>query len=581
MRARGHGVRRSLAVAFAFAAPALSVHASEDPQAAGDERPQPALTPPQRYAPGTGQPIPVEDRWRVDLGEYRRYPGDASGEYPFSETSLWDPFNLNVLKGDYPIVGQNTFFVLTLVSDSTFEARRLPTPSGVSTARPGSEEFFGDPDQTFFNQNFITTFEVFHGETAYKPRDWEFRFTPVFNYNQLNTMENTVVHVDARRGTDRKDGFIGVQELFLEVHLKDVSPYYDFYSVRAGVQQFTSDFRGFIFVDNEPGVRLFGTLGSNRDQWNLAWFSNVEKDTNSGLNDISNGREQNVFIANYYRQDFVWLGYTAQLSAHYNRDHGNEQFDENEFLARPSNIGDVDPHDVDAVYLGWAGDGHIGRLNLSHAVFQVLGRDSNNPLAGRDVDISAQMAALEVSCDFDWLRPKASIFYSSGDADPEDGEATAFCPILDAPNFAGGPNSFWNRQGIKLTQTGVNLVDRLSLVPHLRSSKIQDQANFVNPGILLFNAGLTAKLTPKLKADFNVNWSRFVFTEPLELVLNQNDIDKAIGWDVSLGVEYRPLLTDNVILASGVAGFFPRAGFRDIFTSQTLFQAFLMVTLTY
>ncbi|MBI3845891.1 MAG: hypothetical protein HY292_14755 [Planctomycetes bacterium] len=173
------------------------------------------------------------------------------------------------------------------------------------------------------------------------------------------------------------------------------------------------------------------------------------------------------------------------------------------------------------------------------------------------------------------------MFFASGDSDPNDGEGTGFCPILDNPNFAGGSNSFWNRQGIKLTQVGVNLVDRMSLVPALRASKIQDQANFVNPGILLFNTGFTAKVTPKLKADVNLNWSRFVNTEPLQLVLNQNDVHQEIGWDLSLGVEYRPLLSDNVILQAGTAAFFPGRGFRDILTPSVLYQGFVAVILTY
>ncbi|MBI3845890.1 MAG: hypothetical protein HY292_14750, partial [Planctomycetes bacterium] len=84
----------------------------------------------------------------------------------------------------------------------------------------------------------------------------------------------------------------------------------------------------------------------------------------------------------------------AQLSVHYDNDYGNVEYDDNGFLTRPSNIGDHKAHNVNAAYLGWEGDGHIGRFNLTHAVFEVLGHDTDNPLAGRDVDINAQMAAL-------------------------------------------------------------------------------------------------------------------------------------------------------------------------------------------
>ena len=109
----------------------------------------------------------------------------------------------------------------------------------------------------------------------------------------------------------------------------------------------------------------------------------VAKQTNSELNRFDD-RHQNVVIANYYRQDFVWPGYTAQLSFHYNLDQagsgdpGGQHYDTNGFLDRPALIGNVTPHDLHAYYLGWTGDGHIGRLNLTHAFYQVFGTDDNN-----------------------------------------------------------------------------------------------------------------------------------------------------------------------------------------------------------
>ena len=48
-----------------------------------------------------------------------------------------------------------------------------------------------------------------------------------------------------------------------------------------------------------------------------------------------------------------------------------------------------------------------------------------------------------------------------------------------------------------------------------------------------------------------------------------------------MGLRYRPLLIDNVILIVGVAGFSPLGGFRDIYNGRTLWQAFGAATLTY
>jgi hypothetical protein len=167
------------------------------------------------------------------------------------------------------------------------------------------------------------------------------------------------------------------------------------------------------------------------------------------------------------------------------------------------------------------------------------------------------------------LRFKGSVFFAQGDANPTDAKATGFDAIFDDPNFVGGQFSFWNRQGIRLTQTGVGLVQPNSILPSLRSSKSQGQANFVNPGIFIYNAGVDADVTQRLKAIFNVNYLRFHRTDSLQYVLFQPNIRKEIGWDYSVGVQYRPFLINNVQLTFGAATLVPGRGFRDIYTDRS------------
>jgi hypothetical protein len=140
--------------------------------------------------------------------------------------------------------------------------------------------------------------------------------------------------------------------------------------------------------------------------------------------------------------------------------------------------------------------------------------------------------------------------------------------------FAGGIFSLWNREGIRLTGTGVTLTSPNSLLPSLRPNKEEGQANFVNPGIFLFNAGADFDVTTKLRSLINVNFLRFDRTEPLELLLFQAPIHHFIGVDYSVGFQYRPPLTENIILKAGVAGLTPGKGFRDIYTGKTLFSLF-------
>jgi hypothetical protein len=432
---------------------------------------------------------------------------------------------------------------------------------------------------------------LFKGDTAFKPIEWRVKGTMVVNLNAVKVAENAVVRPDVRDGTSRVRGFLALQELFGEWKLRDLSPNYDFVSVRAGIQPFSSDFRGFVFTDTNFGVRLFGNYHSNREQYNLAVFDRLEKDTNSGLNTFER-RHQQVAVANVYRQDFLTPGYTAQASLHYLRDEATFKFDKNGFLARPDPVGSAQPHQIEAVYLGVTGSGHVGRINVEDALYFVTGKDSLNPIAGPArpmkpgegdrVDIRALMGALELSIDRDWYRPKLAYFYASGDGDPVDRNAKGFDSIFDNPAFAGGGFSFWNRMGIRLAGSGVTLVSRGSLLPDLRSSKEEGQPNFVNPGLQLASAAVDLDLTPKLRATLTANYLRFDKTETLELVLFQSPIHREIGWDLSAGVRWRPYLNQNAVVVGGVAALLPGKGFADIYeTRSPLFAAFTNLILTY
>jgi hypothetical protein len=511
------------------------------------------------------------DRWRIVFPEYDRYGdrGARGRDIPFKKGRWWDPYNQNVLKGDYPIKGDKLFLILSAVSSTNVEQRRAPAPSGVNSVDPVSGEFFGRPEQFAAAQTLQFSFELFHGDTTFKPRDWAIKFSPTFSVpNYLDARENGVVNIDVRRGTNRTDWHASLEEAFGEVKLFDVNANYDFVSVRAGIQPFISDFRGFIFSDNNLGARVFGAADNNLVQFNAAYFSMLEKDTNSGLNRFDT-RHQNVYIANIFRQDFIRKGYTIQGSFHYNDDRRSVKFDRNGFLVRPALIGDVRPHAVKVGYLGFSGDGHLGRLNLSHSYYFAFGHDERNPIAGRRVDIRSNMAATELSVDKDYLRFKGSFFWAQGDANPTDDRGSGFDAIFDDPNFVGGQFSFWVRNGIRLTQTGVGLVQPNSLLPSLRSSKIQGQANFVNPGIFIYNGGVDVELTQRIKAVVNVNYLRFHRTEPLELILFQNRIRHDIGFDYSLGVAYRPFLINNFTLTFGASALQTGRGFRDIFTDAS------------
>src|SRR5262249_14279905 len=356
----------------------------------------------------------IPDRWQLQQPECRRTA--PQGEYLYVKPRWYDPFNRNKFKGDEPIwperLGQQTFLNLTATSEPFFDGRRVPSPSNVSTANPGSPGFFGRGEQAFLDQTFRVSFDLFHGDASFKPVDWRLRVTPELSLNNLKVRELGIVGPSPLDGTNRFDTHVGLQEAFAEYKLHDLSPNYDFVSIRAGIQEFNADFRGFLFQDEQPGIRIFGNLYSGKIEYNVAYFDFLEKNTNSGLNTFER-RSQQVLLGNVYLQDFFFPGYTAEFLVAWNKDDGGLHYDDNGFLVRPSPVGNVinqNPgigpilHGIRVGYFGWLGSGHIKRVNLTHAFYQAVGEDTFNPIAGKRVTVDAQMAAAEVSYDHNWIR---------------------------------------------------------------------------------------------------------------------------------------------------------------------------------
>src|SRR5262249_6772645 len=151
----------------------------------------------------------------------------------------------NVLKGDYPILGQHIFLEITAASRTIVEPRQVPTATTPfeSTRQAFEENFFGNPGQLGLQQYFLLSFDLFHGDASFRPPDWRVKITPVFNYNVLAVDELAVISPDVREGRYRHRTFVSLQEWFAEAKIADLGPNYDFVSIRGGAQPFNSDFR--------------------------------------------------------------------------------------------------------------------------------------------------------------------------------------------------------------------------------------------------------------------------------------------------------------------------------------------------
>ncbi|MBC7987143.1 MAG: hypothetical protein H7X93_10835 [Sphingomonadaceae bacterium] len=515
--------------------------------------------------------IPVPDRWRLveTLGLVN---------------SRWsDPYNQNFLKGDRPIVdppswlpitGDDWFLVLNAIADTVIEPRSFPTPVGVQTTTdPDSNDVFGRADSLVLAQTFIAGFALIKGSTAYRPPDIEYRLTLAGQVNYADVNERRILFVEPSRPSHRTDWFIGVQEAFVDYHIRNTSRRYDFDSVRVGIQPFQADFRGFLFQDNQLGVRLFGTRDSNRFQYNLAAFWRLEKDTNSGLNDVTQSpRSDFVFFANAYLQDFPFTSLTSQLSVTFNlnREAGDVEIDRNGFPVRPALLGSLRGRDYDVVYLGYSADGRIGRINLTGSLYAALGEDRNSFFTDEPAEIRAYFAAAEASYDIDWIRFRFSGLYATGDGDPFDGTETGFDAIFENPIFAGADTSYWIRQSIPFAGGGraIGVNGRNGILNSLRSSKEQGQSNFNNPGTMLVGAGMDFDITPAIRLSANANHLWFENTATLQALRNEGSIPRSIGLDLSAAAIWRPFATQNIVLRLSGALLDASPGFADLFAQD-------------
>jgi hypothetical protein len=561
------------------------VRRPKPPRAAPGPRVEPALGAPVQSTPAPPPPllfeaVPLPQPW--SLG----FPDGTRG--PRAESAVTSP---RKLKGEAPVLGDDVYFAVTGVLDAPVEARRVPVPSGSSSAHPDRPEFFGRGDQLFMTPRIMFSAELFRPRAAFRPKAWAVKATGIFNLSVLRASENPPVSADARQGTNRARRQLALQEAYAEAEL--ARPRTGFVSLRAGLQPFVSDFRGFVFSETNLGARLFGTLRDNRLRYNLAYFDLLEKDTYSGLNTFAR-RQQRVMVANLYVHDAFTPGYTVSVSLLRSEDHASTEphYDRTGLLVRPARVGTVRLHQVDANYLGLCGQGRWGPLDVSHATYLAFGADKHNPIAGRHQEIVAGLFAFEGALRRGGTRYRLAAMIASGEDEMGDKRSSGFDGIVDLTDFGGGPFSFWSRSALVLPQTGLQLKGPGSLLPNLRSSRLEGQANFVNPGLLLVGLGLERRLTSRLDGVLGANYLWFHNTDSLEAVLFQNSIDHSLGLDVGAGVVYRPRTDGALVVAAGVTGFVPSIGFDDVFRSfcsvpgcgsarLKLVNAFVELRLTY
>lgn len=470
---------------------------------------------------------------------------DGTGEYPILRgAGLLDVYNTNKWKGDRPVIGENTFFAAQAVWNNLFESR----------------DKVGDSATELRSTMFLTA-DFFHGDTVFRPPTWRVRTTLALDVRDADDVDNGETQGDA-----------SVQELFGELLLWEMDPYLDFGSIRVGRQAFASDFRNFIFQDNNDGVLLFGSFFESRVDWEIGFFDLVAKDPFSNLNRGFEQRDQQFWVANVFIEDVLAMGYEMQFSVQGVSDSAGFE---------DQTIGQVD-RDVDLLYLGFNGEGRIGDLEVAHAFYWMTGQDDLNQFSATEIDVSAQMAALEIALPWDWRRYVFSVLYASGDGNPNDSKGEGFDSVFDNPAFAGGAFGFWNRQGLNTGNIGDAgfipnpraLTNTNSIYPNLRQ-KAFEAPNSVNPGLFMLHGGCEATLSNYWTVAANAAYLSFVDTAVLEQFSGVNSVGNGIGFDFSLAAQYRPLGVDNCIVTPGIQMLVPVDGFKDLSDEDVLFALFV------
>ena len=354
------------------------------------------------------------------------------------------------------------------------------------------------------------------------------------------------MNASTRASARPQRSFLGIQAAFVDKHLRNVSERYDFDTFRIGIQPFSSDFRGFLFQDSQLGVRLFGTRDNNRWQYNLAWFRRLEKDTNSGLNDLGQrcatttcssptctGRTCRC-RASPRRRRWSTTATARTTDAYYN---------ENGFIERPAS------HRAPAAAARVRRDlprlqrrRPLRPLNLTPRSTTRSARRRPACSCRRQSTSARSSPRPSCRCDFDWIRPRISLLYGSATTIRSTTSRRASmrssrtrCSRAPTPATGSARRAADRRRRVALS-------GRNGVLTSLRSSKEEGQSNFTNPGILLAGSAWTSTCCRQLRV-LNANYAVLRRDRGARGGAQPGRIDKDIGYDVSAALTWRPLMS--------------------------------------
>ena len=156
--------------------------------------------------------VPVEDRWRIGFPAWDRYgkghpplddyPYDAR---PAGSTRTTRTSSRATTRSSASTPSSNVTGITVALVRGPADADRRRRRSRAPPGRASSSSSAG-PNQFFYTQFFSLSFDLFHGDAAFKPVDWRVKVTPVFNVNNLSVEELAVVSPDVHARAPRATG---------------------------------------------------------------------------------------------------------------------------------------------------------------------------------------------------------------------------------------------------------------------------------------------------------------------------------------------------------------------------------------
>jgi len=394
-----------------------------------------------------------------------------------------------------------------------------------------SDQPFTKRNGGFFEVSGLVAVEVYRSDESVKVR----AAMGMFGLADAGN-EDLALFFDGR-GEDGYDGDLSIEEGWVQFALGEG------HWVRLGIQQFNSDHAGLVYNDSDRGVVLHGTAGAVGV--NLAYFAKTFDDAVSQLN-TENGRPWHVIIANL--EVPLGDGEAVKLqmipSFHYSIDRTGMT-------------------DTDVGYLGVSTAGMVHGLQVIGAGYWAFGEQTGGMVNPAEQTVEAFQVLVDVGVPLmeGKVFPHLGFFMASGDDDPLDRRARGFDAIYDRVS-AWGYNHFIIKNRINLGPG--SLARANSGLFTFRD--FDEPANFVNPGIVAFNAGLTTKWTDTFVTDFNVGPAFLPHSDVPELVLGRN-MGQEVGWALNVNATWD--VAPNVQVVGGVAAFIPQGVAETIFLGNT------------